>query len=135
MAREKFKDVTIGSEVFRIGVVPADRGNWAVMMLAGGKSEDPDIFQKIQDLMLANIQVYRGREGASIPVKMYDPMRREDGGGTPDPWLVKDLDIASDVDLFNQLILEATGFNFDPFFERVKREAKEAREKASITSQ
>ena len=134
MARDKFKDVKIGDEQFRIGVVPADKGNWAVMMLAGGKSEDPVIFQKIQDLLLSNVQVYRGKDGANIPVRMYDPLRLDDGGN-PDPWLVKDLDVASDVDLFNRLIIEATGFNFDPFFERVRREAKEEKVKASSTSQ
>ena len=85
--REKFKDVKIGEETFRIGMVPADRGNWAVMMLAGGKSEDPDIFQKIQDLLLSSIQVYRGSGGVSLPVKMYDPSRRDEAG-SPDPWLV-----------------------------------------------
>ena len=65
---------------------------------------------------------------------MYDPQRMDDNG-RPDPWLVKDLEIAADVDLFNKLILEAMGFNFDPFFERVKREAKEEKAKASPTSQ
>jgi hypothetical protein len=134
MARDKFKDVKIGDEQFHIGVVPADKGNWAVMMLAGGKSEDPIIFQKIQDLLLSNIQVFRGKEGVSVPMRMYDPARRDDAGN-PDPWLVKDLEVAADVDLFNQLILEATGFNFDPFFERVKKEAKEERAKVSTTSQ
>ena len=33
------------------------------------------------------------------------------------------------LDLFNQLILASTGFNFDPFFERLKREAKEEKDK------
>jgi len=135
MARDKFKDVTIGEETFRIGVVPADKGNWAVLMMMGGKSEDPIIFQKIQDLLLSNIQVFRGKDGASLPVKMYDPARRDDAGN-PEPWLVRDLDIASDVDLFNKLILDATGFNFDPFFARVKKESDEERKKKALdTSQ
>ena len=128
MARDKFKDVKIGDEQFRIGVVPADKGNWAVMMLVGGKSENPEIFQKVQDLLLSHIQVFRGKDGASLPMPMYDPTRLNDAGH-PDPWLVKDLDIASDLDLFNQLILASTGFNFDPFFERLKREAKEEKDK------
>ena len=135
MARDKFKDVKIGDETFRIGVVPADKGNWAVMMLAGGKSEDPEIFQKVQELLLSNVSVYRGRDGASLPIRMYDPARTDDAGRS-DPWLVKDLDIATDVDLFNQLVMMALGFNFDPFFERAQREANEAKaKKAALTNQ
>ena len=95
--REKFKDVTVGDEQFRVGVVPADRGNWAVMMLAGGKSEDPEIFQKIQDLLLANIQVYRGSGEVSVPVKMYDPSRRNENGD-PDPWQDAEDDDAEEAD-------------------------------------
>ena len=124
MARDKYKDVKVGDEHFRIGVVPADKGNWAAMMLVGGKSEDPAIFEKIQSLVLSNIQVFRGKDGASLPIRMYDSERLDDNG-KPDPWLVKDLDIASDLDLLNQLFLKATEFNFDPFFERVKREGSE----------
>ena len=133
MPREKFKDMKIGEEQFRINVVPADKGNWAVMMMIGGKTEDPEIFQKVQDLLLSNIQVFRGKDGVSIPVRMYDSTRRDDNGNSI-PWLAPNLDIASDVDLFNQLILASTDFNFSPFFERLKREGKEAREKASTTS-
>ena len=75
MARDKFKDVKIGDEQFRIGVVPADKGNWAVMMLVGGKSENPEIFQKVQDLLLSHIQGIPARHGASLPMPLYDPTR------------------------------------------------------------
>ena len=121
--RDKFKDIIVGTTEYRIGLVPADVGNWIVLQMTGGKASDFDTFKKIQTFLLERCSVYRGGDGARVPVKVYEAGR----------WLVPDLDLEYDLNALNSIITEALTFNFDPFFERLKKE--EAAAETSTSNQ
>ena len=114
--RETFKDVTINGQEFRIDLLPADIGSWAVhQMSAGRASSDFDVYQKLQGLILGRCSIYKGGEEARVPMKIYDSGR----------WLVPDLQY--DLDTINSLYMEALAFNFDPFFEKAKAKSPDGK--------
>jgi hypothetical protein len=112
--RQTFKDVTINGREFRIDLLPADIGSWAVHQMSSGRAaSDFEVYQKLQGFILGRCSIYKGGEETRVPMKIYDSGR----------WLVPDLQY--DLDTVNSLYMEALAFNFDPFFERAKAKSAE----------
>jgi hypothetical protein len=108
----KNKDVKIGEHTYRIGLIPADIGNWCATQMLSGKSATFDTFRAIQGYLLAHCQVLmaEGGGGEPVAVKIY-----ADG-----KWLVPKLELEYDLDTVSELTREAMSFNFDGFFEKLE---------------
>jgi hypothetical protein len=109
--KERFKDFTLNERTYRLGLVPADIGNWIITQITTGQSAKFENFSKIQAFLFERISVYKGEGDARLPLKIYD-------GGR---WLVPDLDLEYDTDTISSLFEAAMEFNFDPFFQRLQK--------------
>lgn len=116
MPKDRFKDFTLKDQTYRLGLVPADIGNWVITQITTGKSADFETFQKIQAFLFERISVYKGEGDTHLPLKIFD-------GGR---WLVPDLDLEFDTDAVSSLFEAAMEFNFDPFFQRLQKTMSEA---------
>lgn len=112
MPIQKTKDIKINDHTYRIGLVPADIGNWCVTQMLSGKISNFDTYRAVQGYLLAQCHVLMAEGGAGdpVPVKIY-----ADG-----KWLVPKLELEYDLDTVSELSREATSFNFDSFFEKLE---------------
>ena len=114
MSIQKTKDVTINDREFRIGLVSARTGDWILTRMLSRTSSDFETYSKIQDLLLGTCSIYKTvQDGTRVPMKLY-----EDGR-----WLIRDEDLEYDTDTIHALCDAVLGFNFDPFFEKLKARA------------
>jgi hypothetical protein len=122
---QKFKDVTINGREYRVGLVTALVGNW-IIESGFQHAKDPAIYERVQSHLFSACSVYREKDGAKVPMKLFAEGR----------WLVPDLDIEYDLDTVQQLFKAAFDFNFDPFFAKLAAAREAARlAAASDTSQ
>jgi hypothetical protein len=113
------RDVKINNRTFRIFPPSSRHGSWIVAVALGGKSPEPDIFARIQDLLLSKCQYLR-----------------EDG--TPQQlWngkcIAPDAGLDTDIDTLDQLVDEAFEFSVGPTVRRhVARAAAKAKAEADV---
>ena len=125
MSIEKFKDVKIGEDTYRIGRFQALLGAWiGDMVLTGSAQMGVENFNRVQDYCLSVCAVYRTvpPNNEMIPQSIYSREQRK--------WIVKDLDIEYDLELLDALKTQVLDFNFTDVFLKRAAQMKELTEKA-----
>ena|ERR1035438_1354780 len=126
MSIERYKEQTIEGRDFRIGLVTASVGNWVIAQIYGGRAGNSEVFDKVKNYLFNEISVYIEKSGVRAPMRIYDNGK----------WLMPEFEY--DLELNYQLYGAAMAWNFDPFFERRKKEEAERKrlaEQPSDTSQ
>ena len=108
---EKFKDVEIDGDTYRIGRLSAFVGNWMVTQLLAKTYSQEETFKSVQAHCLDVCMVYREHEkdGSRTPIKVFEK--------TAGRFLVSGLE--NDLFTVNRLVEEVIAFNLNPFFEKL----------------
>ena len=121
---KKYQDVTIGDRKFRIGLVKAIKGEWIVTQMNAGRSGQMEVFAAIQSELLNVCSILVDAGGTLVPKSIWADGR----------WLDESLGLEYDLETVHDLFDAALKFNFDPFFESLKKKGEEALQMESQSS-
>src|ERR1035441_8707096 len=105
------------SRTFRLDRITADLGNWVVTQMLAGRARMDGVTQKLEGILLDSCFFIKNTDAGPVPVKAFE------AGRVLIPELTYDLWTR------NQLCEEVMKFNFDPFFERLKKKQKQENER------
>ncbi|HXS93026.1 MAG TPA: hypothetical protein VN736_00385 [Candidatus Limnocylindrales bacterium] len=125
MPIERFKEIQLNGQTFRVGRVPSDVGVWIMLQIEGRKTSDQEVYAKIKNHLFNLCSYCEEIDGSVIPKRIY-----ADG-----KWLVPQLELDYDAETVKEIFEASMEFNFGGFFEKLLAKAKAALEASSDTGQ